>query len=245
MAESNSTDKTQTSTFAHTYFDGWERFEGTKSEIQKAGFGIGKLFPGEPGANKRKLSLGRVNGFARASIERMRTFDRDTGAWVYLDRFEVDAPYIDFKLPDYRTKKADFAPGVTRHEVTRGDVYIGSPDALIQAGLVLPEQLPGTANTGKVRTTFLPDGTRVKQGDSRHSGTAGTKTIVKFGRRIKVVILVDDAVNEERHAEWIKRCDDARLHYDRALAERASSIMIAKGATKPKDTSHLRLVWSA
>lgn len=244
MAESHNTYETSSQTYRHSKCRGYEVFAGTKEEIQAVGFGLGKLFPGEPGANKRKLSLGKVNGFASASITRMRTFDRDAGVWVELDRFEVDAYYIARKWPDSRTKKTDFASGVTRHEDLWSDVYTGSRDALIDAGLARPEQFPGTANTGKVRTTFLPDGTRVKKGGGGAS-QAGSKTVKQFGGRFQVEILVEDAVNEKRHSDWSKRSDDARLQYDRALAERAASIMTAKAATKPKHASHLRLVWSA
>jgi hypothetical protein len=244
MAESHSTDENPLQTFRHCKSFRYEHFEGTKDEIQAAGFCVDKPFPGEPGGNKQKLSLGQVNGFASAVLTKQKRYDSGLG-WVETGLFEVNAYYIDRNHPDSRTKwVVDFAPGVTRHDDIRSDVYIGSQDALIKAGLVLPEQFPGTANTGKVRTTFLPDGTRVKQGGSWNSGAAGTKTVMKFGSRIKVEILVDAAAYEERRAEFSKRFDDAALQYENALMNRIAVATNAPASASLKRKSHLRLVWS-
>ncbi len=245
MAESHGTQEHQTQTFRHCKSFYWEHLEGTKEEIQAAGFGVGKLFPGEPGANKRRLSLGKVNGFAHVSVSKKRSYERSNGVCTDTGLFEVYAHYIKREQPDSRTMKTDFAPGVTRHEDLWHDVYIGSPDALIKAGLVLPDQLPGTANTGKVRTTFLPDGTRVTKGGSGAWNIAGSKTVKRFGNRVAVEIYVAVATGKERHAAWSKRSEDARMQHDRALSERLGAIAIAQAAVPPKGRGHLRLVWSA
>lgn len=245
MAESHSTQEPKTQTFRHYRDSNYEYFEGTKEEIQAAGFGVGILFPGEPGANKRKLSLGKVNGFASASITKKLSFERIDGVRVDTGLFEVSAYYIDRVWPDSRTNMTDFAPGVTRHEDLWHDVYIGSADALIKAGLVQSEQLPGTANTGKVRTTFLPDGTRVKKGGSGACNIAGSKTVKKFGNRIAVEIYVEDTVCEKRRAAWSKRSDEARMQYDRAVSERLAALTRDATAAFTKGRGHLRLVWSA
>lgn len=141
------------------------------------------------------------------------------------------------------TNMADFAPGVTRHEDIPHDVYIGSSDAVIAAGLVLPDQLPGTPYTGKVQTTFFPDGTRVKKGGS--CNTAGSKTVKKLGDRIAVEVRVEDTIREERLAAWINLRDEADAQYDRAVAERRAAHARANAATQTKGRGHLRLVWSA
>ncbi|MDN6883914.1 hypothetical protein QMO14_09930 [Variovorax sp. CAN2819] len=61
---------------------------------------------------------------------------------------------------------AEFAPGVTFAATVWGDEYTGKVDALLEAGLVQPHQLPGAPGNGRTMVSFYPDGRRVGKGNS-------------------------------------------------------------------------------
>jgi hypothetical protein len=52
-----------------------------------------------------------------------------------------------------------FAPGVTLRESTRLDIYVGTADALVTAGLMTADQFPGQPGMRKVVVTIFADGT--------------------------------------------------------------------------------------
>jgi hypothetical protein len=117
-----------------------------------------------------------------------------------------------------------------------GDVYSGSADALIAAGLVTPEQLPGQPGNGSSMVSFYPDGTRVPRGSNYACKRPGYKQIRRVGKSGSFHVLVRQSEEEherrdaERNAQW------EREKFARAAASRQVA---------PLRRGHLRLVWSA
>lgn len=76
-----------------------------------------------------------------------------------------------------------FAPGVSHRQERLCDVFIGTAECLIAAGLVKLQQLPGQPGNSPTSSTYFADGGKVLRG--RHQGRgheAGKKTI--HARRI-------------------------------------------------------------
>jgi hypothetical protein len=83
--------------------------------------------------------------------------------------------------------KEDFAPGVELHKSFDADCYLGHTSALLAAGLVKPEQMPGTSPGLPARSVVLfPDDPTPR--DPRYGGprrkAAGAKLIrlLRYGR---------------------------------------------------------------
>lgn len=74
-------------------------------------------------------------------------------------------------------EQTEVFPGVLRHVEYRMAVYVGQAQALIAAGLVTHQQLPGQAGNGRGMCTYDTDGSKVHRGCSR-SASAGRKYIV-------------------------------------------------------------------
>lgn len=74
-------------------------------------------------------------------------------------------------------EQTEVFPGVLRHVEYRMAVYVGQAQALIAAGLVMRQQLPGQAGNGRGMCTYDADGSKVHRGCSR-SASAGRKYIV-------------------------------------------------------------------
>ncbi len=74
-------------------------------------------------------------------------------------------------------EQTEVFPGVLRHVEYRMAVYVGQAQALIAAGLVTRQQLPGQAGNGRGMCTYDADGSKVHRGCSR-SASAGRKYIV-------------------------------------------------------------------
>ncbi len=74
-------------------------------------------------------------------------------------------------------EQTEVFPGVLRHLEYRMAVYVGPAQALIAAGLVTRQQLPGQAGNGRGMCTYDADGSKVHRGCSR-SASAGRKYIV-------------------------------------------------------------------
>ncbi len=72
------------------------------------------------------------------------------------------------------TEKINYAAfGIKSRADVRHDVFTGSADALVAAGLIEWHQIPGQPGSGKTMASYLPDGTRVRQGSTRASTTTG------------------------------------------------------------------------
>lgn len=108
--------------------------------------------------------------------------------------------------------------GIKRTEKWSFDVYAGTVDALIAAGLICAEQLPGGPGVNKTMRTFRPDGGEILKGESSRY-VPGVRRIVKRGRRYAVEVTVDFPERERRMAEW-----NARHEAERAQRERESRV---------------------
>lgn len=120
---------------------------GTKQQIQSLGIGLRTAFPGEPGAPKREVTTFDHRGF-RVTIrpDKNDCFD----AHVYFQGWP--------RRPELESAAEVIAPGVTRWRGSWYDEYKGTASALMAAGVVRDEQIPGPGKARKVSATWLPDG---------------------------------------------------------------------------------------
>lgn len=122
----------------------------SKEYLQAIGLGAGLAFPGEPGGPKRRL----------------RTRDPRGHSVEIKECSHMGAPYtasITFlnwpQRPHKDHQQFEAYPGVMcSRSISWFDEYIGPEDALVAAGLVRADQLPGKPGMRKVRVTILPDG---------------------------------------------------------------------------------------
>jgi hypothetical protein len=113
-----------------------------------------------------------------------------------------------------------FAPGVTLRESTHSDIYVGTADALVTAGLMKADQFPGQPGMRKVVVTIFADGTLPAGAPTvkhRRAMEAGAKRIQRASRTtfsVRVIIAQEDRV---RRAESIERADQEYETRMRAL----------------------------
>ena len=104
-----------------------------------------------------------------------------------------------------KPEQTEVFPGVLRHVEYRMAVYVGQAQALIAAGLVMLQQLPGQAGNGRGMCTYDADGSKVHRGCSR-SASAGRKYIVAKrsaeGLQIEVRLVLSperlEAIDDQR-----------------------------------------------
>lgn len=108
--------------------------------------------------------------------------------------------------------------GIERTERWWCDEFRGTAEALIEAGLIRADQLPGTHGVNKTMRTFAADGAELRKGQNGRN-SPGARQVVKSGRKFRVTINLDEAEEERRRAEH-----DAWLEADRAQRERESRI---------------------
>lgn len=230
--------KTRGHPLARMHGDWGVAFVGTKAELQAAGFGVGAVFPGEPGGNKKKAVLSACNGFPRVEVELYGhcTYLGEPSQ-TELQNYVVRARY----LPDQSKRKREFertqCSGVVLHRAIWFDVYRGTSEALIAANLASIQQFPGQPGCGKVRTTFDRDGRRVVQG-STTAGHEGNRTVLVAGKLFEVWVQVSDAERDFRHARWSVEFDARRAELARDVAA-----LFRQHQSEPTK-HHLRLVWS-
>jgi hypothetical protein len=214
-------------------------FLGTKAELQAAGFGVGAVFPGEPGGNKKKSALPACNGFRRIEVE-LSHGDTWLGepSQTALPDYIVRASYLAEGYREVRSFESTQWPEVRLHRATWYDVYSGTMDALVAAKLASFGEFPGQPGCGKVRTTFGRDGKRVTVG-SNTAGQEGNRTIQAAGKRFEVSVQVSMAEREIRHTRW-----SADFDLKRTRAAHEIAAMLAEHRSEPP-RRHLRLVWSA
>lgn len=107
--------------------------------------------------------------------------------------------------------------GIARKEMSYCDVFTGSAEALIAAGLVDQHQLPGEPGRGKMMASYLPDGAPAKKGDGKSRFMPGYTKIERNGKTFKVYVTVDEA----EHSRRLERFRDE--HHKRAEFERAQA----------------------
>ena len=193
-------------------YDWGDCLEGTKEQLQAHGLAVGRAFPGETGGAKREFNTLDPRGFP-ARITNLRC---QPGIYTAYVTFNHQPP-----RPGSVSEWTDCeSPGVKRRLSIWEDEYRGSPDALIAAGLVLKEQLPGQPGMRKSMVTILADGTipprpmpanyiDTKQPIAKRIGTVSTS-------KVEVCItLADDEA--ERRQEALRVAIDAWQEQVRAM----------------------------
>lgn len=163
--------------------------KGTKEQIQRIGVAVGMAFPGEPDGPKRQLKTTDHRGFAVSIRE---WYDEGVyAAWIHFPNREG--------YPD--SCWTDFAPGVRSRKAPWGDEYEGSAMALVNAGLVQFDQLPGQPGMRKTTVTIYPDGT-LPSGPKSVSREPGAKRITRASKNAyNLHVYIDTEEREQREAE--------------------------------------------
>jgi len=220
-------------------------FLGSKEELQCAGFGVGAIFPGEPGGNKKKATFPACNGFAKLEVSLI------VGeSWLgeplqsILPNYEISACYIDDERFKREFEPVPDMPEVMLYRNIHSDVYRGRAQALIAASLVDASQLPGQVGTGRMRTTFTQNGVRVKSG-STNQDREGNKTVMAVGKLFEVAVRVSDKEYEIRHSEWTANWKYRDSERERRMAEYLAKNAVPTPVATSRNRSHLKLVWSA
>lgn len=221
-------------------------FLGSKAELQAAGFGVGSIFPGEPGGNKKKAIFPACNGFAKIEVclSKGESWLGDPSQST-LPNYEIRASYIDDEAGFKREFEAvPNMPAVLLYRDSRTDVYRGSAQALIAAFLIDASQLPGQDGTGKIRTTFTKNGVRVKSG-STSQDREGNKTIKAVGKFFEVAVRVSDEECEIRYRDYMEKSRVKDSERAWKIAEYLQKNAVPQTVVTSRTKSHLKLVWSA
>jgi hypothetical protein len=89
-----------------------------------------------------------------------------------------------------------------KHSAREGaDEYVGTAQALVAAGLVRLDQLPGTAGLPKTIVRIRPDGAHVTgalHANKREARLPGAKWVERRGHRFSVTVLLSDEARVQR-----------------------------------------------
>lgn len=96
--------------------------------------------------------------------------------------------------PDYS------AFGVERRDEIRHEVFTGTAEALVAAGLIGAYQIPGQPGVGKTMASNLPNGERVRPGSNAVGRVLGTMSVYRAGRRFVIERRIEDAEVSRREA---------------------------------------------
>lgn len=170
------------------YFWG-EVIEGDKAYLQSFGIGVGRAFPGEPFAPPRSLRLIDPRGFP-AVVKRGYVFEFSASI-----RYPHIPPAPQFAAPQHLAGGAVF----TRESFA--DVYLGTREALVAAGVVLPGCFPGDPGMRKCSVTIAADGTVVEGRQARCSSEGrrpGAKWVDRTSANRFMARTMLDPVEQER-----------------------------------------------
>ncbi len=92
-----------------------------------------------------------------------------------------------------------YAPGVSLVQSVWVDEYLGSLEALVAAGLVQADRVPGAPGQNKVSIMLRPDGQ--PRSANKRGSRAGCKRITRRGKAYEVTVWVSDEVAEARLAQ--------------------------------------------
>lgn len=165
--------------------------EGTKAQLQGLGIGAGATFPGEDGANKWEMRTKDPRGYS----VKVRLDGGRFSAWLYFPNWPERPSDIGPEVESF--------PGVTRQEFyAHSDLYVGTAQALVAAGLVKPDQFPGMPGMFKSRVTVYSDGTvsTCTSGvDRRRRHEPGARSIQRDkGGLYSVIVHVPQEIEDER-----------------------------------------------
>lgn len=137
------------------------------------------------------------------------------------------------------TTIADPLPkGIQYKEDCQFDIYFGTDEALIAAGLIEQRHLPGQPGCGKTMTSWSSDGSRVRQGDNGPCREPGYMSVARQGK-YKLTVRITPSEGEQRRREEIRKAQ-----WDAEQALRQYEIA-SRRAERVRKFGRLRLVWSA
>jgi hypothetical protein len=236
MTHSNRNVGTLEMTYEYHVMPGSESIYGSKDELQALGLAEGRLFPGEPGGPKRKLSVTDPRGFPC-------TIARSPGGgegrfYAFIRTSEIEAPPA---LPRH-----DAGHGVGLCCPTWGDLYEGPADGLMALGLIGPEHLPEPVGSGNARVVVQPDGQILRNLQRRTVETPpGTMVVSRLQKPgwLQVAMHVSREEEERRHdakrAAWVDY--HARM---RAVPRPAPLVPKARRDEAEQRRAGIHLVWS-
>lgn len=162
-----------------------------------------------------------------------------------------------------------FAPGVGKIEWSSCDLYKGTADALILAGLCRDGQFPGQAGMRKVVVTIYADGSVAEgpptRNDPRKREPGAVEVVRSSGSTFRVRIVLSEGEAERRRRKepcasgrWIGDLSSEEEHllalFRNIAPQRRKSVFLAAEASADmrrdvlplgERAAHLRLVWSA
>jgi|SRR5450830_1021960 len=141
----------------------------------------------------------------------------------------ADRPTRSVESPAGKTVRAasdgtkPYAPGVTLRENSASDIYFGTADALIAAGLVGPNQFPGLPNMRKTVVTIYADGGVANGAPTAHDRRAkepGAKRIKRESKSaFSVRVALTKAISDIRWRAYKDEIDLAKEKSARFLYE--------------------------
>lgn len=216
-------------TYSHCFWG--EGIYGSKEQLQALGIAEGMAFPGEPGGPKRTMSVLDPRGL-KCRIEKQR---------IETDRYYAAIEFPGRNRPALPPPEA-FAPGVFREAgIFPTDGYKGTGTALVAAGLIAAEHLPGQPGMNKISVTILADGRT-----PRISGRLcpGDRFITRLsGEKFELRICVTEE-EQNRRAAVLDRIEDEFLRRMRALPRPAPLVAKRREAEAQQRRAAMRLVWS-
>jgi hypothetical protein len=184
----------------HRFGEWGESWEGTKSQLQAEGLGVGMLFPGESGAPERVHCKCPLGFDVRISIPTHEPVKAAAGI------FEAHSQYVPLQEREPEPPQ-QIAPGVLLDAwpewSTGRDTYVGTGEALVAAGLVPSASLlPGQPGQPKVQVTYTKQWGRCPAGHRESWGA----TIQKRGtKKFSLQLRVSDEETRRREEIVAKR----------------------------------------
>ena len=134
---------------SYTECEWGDLIEGTKEQLQALGLAVGRAYPGEVGGPRFEMRVRDPRGYA---VRISNRYHRD-------ERYTAYLTFPNWPARPHETPRTETTSGVKKREYVTGDEYTGTAQALVDAGLVRADQLPGKPGMRKVQVTILPDGT--------------------------------------------------------------------------------------
>lgn len=195
----------------HHFHGHSERWEGTKAQLQAVGIGVGMAFPGEPGAPDElqcKCPLGFDVCVSTSRYDRVKA-----AAGIYEARSWYTPPQREER------QYVQHAPGVLLQVPlsyeSRSDTFVGTAEALVNAGLVPTlDYFPGRPGNNVSQAKYRKDWSRAKANWNDWGATIRKRGKAQF----EVEIPVSDKERERRVAERKTR-ETEEKQADAALAQ--------------------------
>jgi hypothetical protein len=129
-----------------------------------------------------------------------------------------------------------FAPSVTLRESTVSDIYVGTMDALVAAGLMKAGQFPGQPGMRKVVVTIFADGTLPTGAPTAYQRRAREPGAMRVQRASKTTFSVSVSVPENVTESRMRAYRAAQAEYETGMRAIPQLQLLRPGA---KGVSHL------